>query len=500
MRDRNIFTTHINISQIKEFLSSCKYLKLILVFVALSIIPLFFIGSAHIIINDINKEARKIAKDGFKRKYQIEPTEEQLNAEVEWVFESAYNLAKKKGNKGLLWVHYVNLIRDLNKYVFYTKLLIALTLFSTLLICFLSFISYINRLFLLISFKIGLFVTISISSISVLSQSILLAGVIYYLMSHFMHAISLKLLFIIVSTGVLASLSLIANYIRKINGKQIVTGYPVQKSEQQELWEFVEKIANSVGTKMPDNVMLGLGDNYYVSQSGITYLSGELKGKTLFISLSCLYRFTQEELEAIIVHELSHFKGGDTFYTFHFYPTWRKAENVLNVAIKPVRFLLVSFMNLFQLSEAKFSKKREKIADLNAGKLTSNKTMACALVKLSFFLNFWNMVEKESVSAISNNQYIINKDDLFNHIIDNSDVKMEDIKKILETSTISHPMDSHPSLFERLYYLGVDLDDILKELYLSHKDKNATFLIKNIHEIEENLSFAEYKQQIPVDR
>ncbi|GHT53061.1 hypothetical protein AGMMS49990_10130 [Endomicrobiia bacterium] len=97
MRDRNIFTTHINISQIKEFLSSCKYLiKLILVFVALSIIPLFFIGSAHIIINDINKEARKIAKDCFKREYQIEPTEEQLNAEVEGVFESAYNLAKKK--------------------------------------------------------------------------------------------------------------------------------------------------------------------------------------------------------------------------------------------------------------------------------------------------------------------------------------------------------------------------------------------------------------------
>ncbi|GHT41778.1 hypothetical protein AGMMS49921_05510 [Endomicrobiia bacterium] len=96
MQDRNIFTTHINISQIKEFLFSCKYLKLILVFVALSIIPLFFIGSANIIINDINKEARKIVKDGFKQQYQIEPTEEQLNAGVEWVFESACNLVKKR--------------------------------------------------------------------------------------------------------------------------------------------------------------------------------------------------------------------------------------------------------------------------------------------------------------------------------------------------------------------------------------------------------------------
>ncbi|GHT41781.1 hypothetical protein AGMMS49921_05520 [Endomicrobiia bacterium] len=95
-----------------------------------------------------------------------------------------------------------------------------------------------------------------------------------------MHARSLQLLFIIVSAGVLASLSLIVNYIRKINDKQIVTGYSVQKSEQQELLEFVEKIANSVGTKIPDNIVLGLGDNYYVPQSGITCLSGELKGKT----------------------------------------------------------------------------------------------------------------------------------------------------------------------------------------------------------------------------
>ncbi|GHT37790.1 hypothetical protein AGMMS49593_05670 [Endomicrobiia bacterium] len=99
-------------------------------------------------------------------------------------------------------------------------------------------------------------------------------------MSHFMHARSLELLFIIVSTGVLASLSLIANYIRKINDEEIITGYSLQKSEQQELWEFVEKIANSVGTKIPDNIVLGLGDNYYVSQSGITCLSSELKGKT----------------------------------------------------------------------------------------------------------------------------------------------------------------------------------------------------------------------------
>ena len=225
-----------------------------------------------------------------------------------------------------------------------------------------------------------------------------------------------------------------------------------------------------------------------------------------------MYRFTQEELKAIIVHELSHFKGRDTLYTLHFYQTWKNvensilwldnimmsSENVSNVAIIPVLFLLVNFMELFQLSKAKFSKEREKIADLNGGKLTSNKTMASALVKVSFFSRFWNIVEEKSISAVSNNQYITNKNTLFNHIIDDTDMKVEDIKKFLETNIISHPTDSHPSLFERLHYLSVDLlDDVLKELHLSHKDENAAFLIKNIHEVEENLSIIE--QQIYIN-
>ena len=60
--------------------------------------------------------------------------------------------------------------------------------------------------------------------------------------------------------------------------------------------------------------------------------------------------------------------------------------------------------------------------------------MASTLVKLTFFSSFWNIVEEKSISAVSNNQCITNKDTLFNHIIDNTDMKMEDIKKFLETN------------------------------------------------------------------
>jgi Zn-dependent protease with chaperone function len=161
------------------------------------------------------------------------------------------------------------------------------------------------------------------------------------------------------------------------------------------------------------------------------------------------------------------------------------------VFIIPIYFLLHSFMNLFQLTEAKFSRQREKVADLNGAKFTSNKSMANALVKVSFFSKFLDLVEEESIKAIQSNQYITNKVKLFNHIVDTTTLETDKIKQILETNKGSHPLNSHPSLFERLYYLQTDLDDLLKELYISKKEKNAASLIIDIDKFAENISLAE---------
>jgi len=84
---------------------------------------------------------------------------------------------------------------------------------------------------------------------------------------------------------------------------------------------------------------------------------------------------------------------------------------------------------------------------------------------------------------------------LFNHMICESENKFnkDNVREVLKTHTISHPTDSHPSLFERLCYLQVSLDEIFDRLYLT-EDKDAIALIEDIEKIEENLSLAE--QQI----
>jgi hypothetical protein len=131
----------------------------------------------------------------------------------------------------------------------------------------LSFFANFNRFLLLISFKIGYIIVVILSSVLVLSQSILLAGSIYFFTSYFTGYYYPKFLLLICLTGVLTSLYLIVNIFKRIYKKQIIIGYSVKKREQQKLWNFVAEISSRLHTSVRDNIILGLGVDYYVLQS-----------------------------------------------------------------------------------------------------------------------------------------------------------------------------------------------------------------------------------------
>jgi hypothetical protein len=54
---------------------------------------------------------------------------------------------------------------------------------------------------------------------------------------------------------------------------KLLFGYSVERKEQEKLWELVIETSNNLKTKAPDNIVLGLGGNYYVLQSNAVCLS-----------------------------------------------------------------------------------------------------------------------------------------------------------------------------------------------------------------------------------
>ena len=492
-----------------------KYLNLFLTFVFLSIIPLLFIGCANLIINNINNQSAKILYTIADNSMDLAHEFPDLSTD-----EMLDNLAQKENGISLLY-NIVNtylspdtdtsltelqsavqelkiLSSDLDMYSKYAWLLIVFGFVSVLFVFLLSIIARINRLFLLITFKIGFFIIGLSAAIMVLAQSLFLIGVIYYPLMYYTGYILPKLMFVIGASGVLVSGYAIYNFFKKLNKRNIIIGYTASKNEQNKIWDFVTNIAHNFNTSVPDNIILGLGDNYYVTQSNAICLSGPIKGKTLFLSLSFLNRMTEQELSAVIVHELSHFKGYDTLFSLYFYPTWKRLHDTVadfestdSFGAMPVSVFLKNFMNLFAIEEAKVSREREKQADINGAQQTSNKTMAIALIKITYLSIFWGTVINDCVASAKEGKVIKNKNTLLNFIIEHKKNTKSDIKNIVLKESETNPMDSHPSLCTRLKYLNVDIDSVLNETKF-FGIKTASALIQNKESIETDLSIAEH--------
>ena len=94
----------------------------------------------------------------------------------------------------------------------------------------------------------------------------------------------------------------------------------VSPEEAPELWSAIRTAAERLHTTPPDNLLIGLQFNFYVTELAVWHDGGRAAGKTLFLSLPLLKQLSPEEVVAIIGHELGHFIGEDTKLTREFYP------------------------------------------------------------------------------------------------------------------------------------------------------------------------------------
>ncbi|MCC3776080.1 M48 family metallopeptidase [Streptomyces sp. UNOB3_S3] len=88
-------------------------------------------------------------------------------------------------------------------------------------------------------------------------------------------------------------------------------GLPVSESEQPGLWRAVRSLAEQVGTRAPDGILLTGDANAGVSED--TRLLGLLPGpRRLYIGAPLLTGLTEAQLHAVLAHELAHYRNTDT--------------------------------------------------------------------------------------------------------------------------------------------------------------------------------------------
>ena len=248
---------------------------------------------------------------------------------------------------------------------------------------------------------------------------------------------------------------------------------PVFRTSQTRLWRFVDDIAVAVGTAPPSHILVGLDPSFH-ARSGKTRFAGTkqfVNGDAMYLSLSMMRLLSQDELAAIVAHELAHFQSADTRYSRSFLPIYRALEGAIrrltadwslwSLALLPTVTVLGFAHGQFSLAERSISRDREFAADRTAARVAGGAPAISALVKLGAVSPAWAQMGDLAFSLLNQDRALANVSESFEehalHVLADTPalVLLDRIGALQQR----HPVDTYPSLDARARALGVSLDD-----------------------------------------
>jgi Zn-dependent protease with chaperone function len=371
-----------------------------------------------------------------------------------------------------------------------------------------GFMARSNRHLLLWTFKPGLSITGLVLIGLVIIHAGIAMGAIYYGESILIGRIHV---FIIggIGLGALAGVIAIGRNTFSVvtKAKTFAIGKSVDRDEQSELWRHVDLIADKLDALKPENIVLGLDPNFYVTEAEVATLNRECEGRTLYCSLPLMRILSKRELDGIIGHELGHYKGLDTKFSKRFFPIYRGTSKAIHelqsaggessgaIALLPAIAIFSYFLESFSKAESKISRDRELLADQEGVKISDNMSVASALVKVHAYSPLWDNLQTAMIEALQENKMFTNASKTFYEVI--SENNSADILEGLSESTLFHPTDSHPPLSIRLKSLNKTIEDVKADA-LNINNADSIKYVKQFEELEAEVSSS--YQAVIVDR
>ena len=118
-----------------------------------------------------------------------------------------------------------------------------------------------------------------------------------------------------VPPAVVGAAGVIKAIFTKPKSELAVEGLVLDQSQSPRLWNELSTICAKVGTDRPDQVVMGIDDNFFVTEEPITVGETTCRGRTFYVSMSLLKQMCGAEADAVLAHEMAHFSGNDTLYS-----------------------------------------------------------------------------------------------------------------------------------------------------------------------------------------
>ena len=290
---------------------------------------------------------------------------------------------------------------------------------------------------------------------------VLLVALSFWVTAFWFDVYFIKLIFIAGALALVAIGAVLSGIFKRIPFENEIAGQPADPVANAALFSRLQEICELVGTRPPDNVILGIDNNFFVTQMPVTVNGRKYEGRTLFVSLSLLKQLHDEEADAILAHEMAHFSGNDTLYSKKISPLLQRYNHYLGAlqqggAALPVFYFMNFFRALFELSISKLSREREFRADRIAQETTSAPAMAGALTRVIAYSAYRRQVEEQlfDEEALLEQANVAERIEQGFPAFAASFLSQPDVGE-LESA---HPFDSHPPLAQRLEAIGLRIE------------------------------------------
>ncbi len=251
-------------------------------------------------------------------------------------------------------------------------------------------------------------------------------------------------------------------------------GIVISDKDEPELMSIIRSVANDVGAKPIDQVIITpvSGVGVYLTGGLFHLLFGQTK-RVLRVGMVDLSSLSVSEFKVILAHEYGHFSNKDTAWNSLTFtnvgilqnalesmprPSGDKSSNLYNglCSINPVLWTLIFYRFVLSIFTNGFSRIGEVLADKRAIETYGQKSFIDGLKKIARDQNIFNTFGSPGAIAktmVNENKVITNLYEYFSKLKDSlSDEDKRNIDKKVFDEEVESLHDSHPLLRDRFEY------------------------------------------------